>query len=330
MVRVIWTKFDRDWGWNLARLLAYACLTALFAVVGLQLAVLSFVLRITSDVTEHQLVAQLVRFLPDRVTSSALIAFTDSLERAPWPLVLLGLGVALWYGSRFFVVLESCLCIVFRRPKRSFRKQNRAALLLLVVFVVLLPIIILSATVTPHIAISQPHLARSGTSARLVSDPLFITLALLAGFAANFGLLLVAYTRLTPGGVSLGDAAPGALLGAVLAQAYLLVFPFYARYVLHPSQFGTIAGFALVALVFFFAYATFIVLGAELAALRAGYRPTAHDVTTLLSDLYVASRPLVPVQPQPSARLEYQARPAERMVWPDSPLPVGEPTETLG
>jgi len=38
-------QFDGDWGWNLARLLAYTCLTQLFAVLGLALVVLALVLR---------------------------------------------------------------------------------------------------------------------------------------------------------------------------------------------------------------------------------------------------------------------------------------------
>jgi hypothetical protein len=78
-------------------------------------------------------------------------------------------------------------------------------------------------------------------------------------------------------------AWPGALVAAALSQGYLMIFPLYLRYVLYPSHFGAIAGFALVALVFFYAYGLFIVIGAEIAALCAGYQPNTLDLTGILA-----------------------------------------------
>jgi uncharacterized BrkB/YihY/UPF0761 family membrane protein len=108
-------------------------------------------------------------------------------------------------------------------------------------------------------------------------------MALLAGLAANFILTLIAYTCLTPGFVSWRAAWPGALVAATLSQGYVLIFPLYVRYVLYPNHFGSIAGFALVALVFFYAYSLFIVIGAEIAALCAGYQPSALDLTGIIA-----------------------------------------------
>src|SRR5690348_552056 len=79
LLKAIWLKFDHDWGWNLARLLAYTCIMGLFSVLGLELVLLSIALRITSDNAEAQVVRAIVRLLPDRVTASAVASFANGI-----------------------------------------------------------------------------------------------------------------------------------------------------------------------------------------------------------------------------------------------------------
>ncbi|HEU5346727.1 MAG TPA: YhjD/YihY/BrkB family envelope integrity protein [Ktedonobacterales bacterium] len=277
-------KFDRDWSWNLARLLAFTLLESLFAIVGLQLVLLALFLRLTTPHAEQSVVLYLLRFLPDRVAVSAVSDFARSLRQAPVIVLALGLPVAVWYASRFFVVLESALCVIFRRPRRDFLRQNRAALLMLLLIMALLPVIVLSATAIPRIGISPTTLTVTLTDPDAPGAMLLGPgLALLCGLLANFVIALLAYTRLTPGFVSLRAAWPGALVAAALSQGYLLIFPLYVRYVLYPNHFGAIAGFALVALVFFYAYGLFIVVGAQIASLCAGYQPGERDLTASLA-----------------------------------------------
>ena len=278
-----WTKFDRDWGWNLARLLAYTLLQALFAVLGLQVVALALALRFASSRAQDSVVADIARLLPDRVEANAVVAFAHSLRSAPGWLLALGLPVAIWYGSRLFAVLESVLCVIFRRARRRFLQQNRAAMLMLLLFALLLPIIVLSATAIPRIGVSPELAITIADPDAVASMPWISWVALLAGLVANFLVAQVAYTLLTPGSVSWRAAWPGALVAAALSQGYLLIFPLYARYVLHPNHFGSVAGFALVALVFLYAYGVFIVVGAEIASLRAGYGPGTGDVTQIVA-----------------------------------------------
>jgi uncharacterized BrkB/YihY/UPF0761 family membrane protein len=280
----LFIKFDRDWGFNLARLLAFTLLMALFAIVGLQLVGLALFLRLSSAHIQQNVIVYTLHFLPDHVAASAVSTFARGLRTAPAYVLALGLPVAIWYGSRFFVVLESALCVIFRRPKRRFLAQNRAALLMLLLIVVLLPVIVFSATGTPRIGFSPASLSVSLVDPDAFGSPSWGPwLALLAGLLANFIVALAAYTWLTPGHVSLRAAWPGALVAATLSQGYLLIFPLYVRYVLYPNHFGAIAGFALVALVFFYAYGLFIVIGAEIAAMRAGCEPAAQDLTGILA-----------------------------------------------
>ncbi|HEX8731232.1 MAG TPA: YhjD/YihY/BrkB family envelope integrity protein [Ktedonobacterales bacterium] len=287
-----WNKYDRDWGWNLARLLAFTLLESLFAMAGLQLVLLALALRLTTPYAERTVSFYLAHFLPDRVATSAVLAFTHSLRTAPAYLLVLGLPVAVWYGSRFFAVLESVLCVIFRRTKRRFLPQNRAAFLMLLLCLTLLPIIVFSATAIPHIGVSISRLAITLVDSDAFGGSVWAPwLALLAGLLANFVLALVAFIWLTPGGVSLRAAWPGALVAAALSQGYLLIFPLYVRYVLQPAHFGSIAGFALVALVFFYAYGLFIVIGAEIAAIRMGYAPSSQDLTGIVAKSELPSAP---------------------------------------
>lgn len=324
-----WTKFDHDWGWNLARLLGYTLLQALFAITGLQIVILALALRFTPARTQDSVITGIARLLPDRVESSAFEVFARSLHATPAWLLILLLPVAVWYGSRLFAVLESALCVVFRRPRRTFLRQNSTAILLMLLFTLLLPVIVLSATAIPRIGVTPEFVITIADPDALLAYPWIPWLALLAGLAANFILNQVAFTLLTPGGVSWRAAWPGALIAAALSQGYLLIFPLYARYVLHPSHFGTVAGFALVSLVFLYAYGVCIVVGAEIAAFRAGYGPGAGDVTETMAHAAQADRPETAVAPRPdvervpalyptasSAYEEQQAAPARLSVAP--------------
>ncbi len=196
MLKAVWQKFDHDWGWNLARLLAYTCIMGLFSVLGLELVLLSLFLRIASPDAEQGVVRAIVRLLPDRVTGAAVMSFADGIEHAPFILVLLGLPVALWYGTRFFVVIESCLCVIFRRQQRTFLRQNRVALLMLLLFAAALPVMVVSATFTPVVNIGLSH--STIPHSRLANEPTMAALAMFVSLALNFLILLIFYSFVTP------------------------------------------------------------------------------------------------------------------------------------
>jgi membrane protein len=325
VLKAVWLKFDHDWGWNLARLLAYTCIMGLFSVLGLELVLLSLFLRITSDITEQSAVHGIVRLLPDRVTGAAVLSFADAIEHAPFILVLLGLPVTLWYGTRFFVVIESCLCVIFRRQQRPFLRQNLVALLMLLFFAATLPTIMLSATFTPIVSLGLGH--ATIPHSRLANEPMISALAMLVSLTLNFTILLALYSEVTPGGVAFRHTWPGALLGAVLAQGYILIFPLYAREVLQPQHFGTVAGFVFVVLVFFYAYAFFVVCGAELASWMAGYRAAPHSITDTLSKAHHA---VFPLAASPSKRIVRHVAPEESPVEATSfVLPSEEPLDLV-
>ena len=329
LLKAIWLKFDHDWGWNLARLLAYTCIMGLFSVLGLELVALSLVLRVTSDVAEARVVEAIVRLLPDRVTGAAVASFADGIEHAPFILVVLGLPVTLWYGTRFFVVIETCLCVIFRRQQRRFLHQNVVALLMLLFFATALPTMMLSATFTPIVHVGLVHSSVIAHS-RLTDEPLISAAAMFASLALNFLLLLILYSVVTPGGVSARHTWPGALLGAVLAQGYILIFPVYTREVLQPQHFGTVAGFVFVVLVFFYAYSFFVISGAELSSWLAGYRAAPLSITDTLAHVHPAILfPVRPAKPRLKSAIPAAAATAAKSTRP-LPAPARSPSPAEG
>lgn len=282
MLRALWTKFDRDWGWNLARLLAFTLLEAQFAVLCLVLVVLALVVRLLGPNQEQAVIRYTVGLLPDRITYSAALAFEHSLRHTSAIFLVLGALIALWYGSRFFVVMESCLCVIFQRLSRPYIAQNRTALVMLLLFALFLPVILASSAVVPYLGFTAVYPAEFRSHAILSQITWLPLVGFGASFTADFLFLLIAFAWLTPGGVRWRDALPGALLSAALTQGYLLIFPFYVRYVLQPGHYGAIAGIILVGVVFIYAYALFIVIGAELAAWLNGARPATRDAVSRL------------------------------------------------
>jgi uncharacterized BrkB/YihY/UPF0761 family membrane protein len=63
---------------------------------------------------------------------------------------------------------------------------------------------------------------------------------------------------------------------------YELLFPVYTTFVLNPSNYGTVAAFAVVILLFFYYLAFILLLGAEINSWVAGQRETATDVPGIL------------------------------------------------
>lgn len=339
MLKALWRKFDRDWGWNLARMLAYTCLSALFAIVALLLIGLTLALRIGGFHLSAGTLGQIIHLTPTHAGAAAVAALESTLRHAPLPIVLLGILPALWYGSRFFVVLESCLCIIFRRQPRRFLAQNRAAILTLLLFTALLPLIVVCSTVGPALGFTADPRHLGAGSIWLAGGPALGLLGLVVGMAIDFAFLLLLFTRLTPGGVGWRAAVPGALLSAALAEGYLLIFPFYVSDVLHPNEYGSLAGFILVALVFIYAYALLIIVGAEVAAWCAGYRAAAGDfIPTVVTAVVAAQRaPAAARAAQPASvdhvrvfaasDLDPEGPPRR---WPEPAPGAGEPTIVRG
>src|SRR5262249_34343493 len=126
--RSFWIKINNDWIFNLAGLLAYNLLVALFPILLLLLAGVGVILGRISPQAKQALEHSIASLLPGNTGTLIVSSMLANLKNSVGVLLLVGLGGAFLAGSRLFVTLEDCFGIIFRLPGRRFVRQNLLAL----------------------------------------------------------------------------------------------------------------------------------------------------------------------------------------------------------
>ena len=97
--------------------------------------------------------------------------------------------------------------------------------------------------------------------------------------------------------ISFRDSWVGALLAAVVVQAYLQLFPFYATHFL--SGYTGTVGFAIIFVFFFYFFAVILLAGAEINAFYAqGKRALPDNLAVIVQDLTDSSSRVVTDEPE--------------------------------
>lgn len=273
-----WTKVSNDWVFNLSGLLAYNFLMSIFPLLLVLLAVGGLLLNQASPGAQDQIQREIGAILPG---GAAIVqAVTRQLQHSVGVLFIVGIAVAAFTGSRLFIVLESCFGIVFRLRGRDPLRQNLMAFGMLAIYVVLIPLISLSSIIPSAILAAVGSLARNPGVA-------FVIQALGVVLAAVFAFILFAaiYVIVPNRPVCLGEVWQGTVVAAALLTIYNILFPFYESYFLHPGNYGSLAGFAVVILVFFYYLAFIVLVGAEVNSWVAGQRQTAGDIAAIIHEV---------------------------------------------
>ncbi len=275
-----WKKINYDWIFNLAGLLAYNFLMALFPILLLLIAGFGIILNHTSPQTEQTLEQYLASALPQSVGNIIVQGVTTHLKHSVGPLLLVGIVTSLITGSRLFLTLENCFGIIFRLGGRTALRQNRMAFGMLLLYLVLLPVLFLISILPADIInLFDPHRQSA------IGGPLLTASRILIGFLTAFVLFGATY-MFVPHRLARWRSWQrnwqGALVAAVLLIGYELLFPLYEQLFLHPNNYGSVAGFAVVILLFFYYIAFILLLGAEVNSWVAGQRETAADLPTML------------------------------------------------
>jgi len=275
-----WIKVNNDWIFNLSGLLAYNFLMALFPILVLLLAGVGFTLGHLAPAWQAPFIHAVERALPTDAGAVAVASVAARLKTSAGWLLLVGLVTSLVAGSRLFITLENCFGVVFRLRGRDPVRQNRMAFGMLLLYLVLLPLLLLTFLLPTGIA-------------RLLdpkgSNPLGQAAATILGLFVAFCAATLLFTLMyacVPNRQRLwrawGPNWRGAVVAAALLLLYELLFPLYIRFVLNPGNYGTVAAFAVVILVFFYYLAFILLLGAEVNSWAAGQRETAADVPGIL------------------------------------------------
>jgi membrane protein len=275
-----WTKINNDWIFNLAGLLAYNFLMALFPLLLLLLAGCGVVLQLLSPHAELQLQQTVAAALPGTTGSVLVQGVAAHLKKSAGLLLAVGLVAAFIAGSRLFITLEGCFGIIFRLRGRDPLRQNRMAFGMLALYMLVVPLVFLiSILPTGLITLVDPR------SSSLVGAILSTGTRLLVWFVAALLFCGATYTFVPNRRRHYRTWRrnwKGTVVAALLLVLYEGLFRLYQQHLLHADNYGTIAAFALVILLFLYYLAFIVLLGAEVNSWAAGQRAAAADLPGVL------------------------------------------------
>ncbi len=270
-----WTKLNDDWVFNLSGMLAYNLLMSLFPILLLLLAAVGLILGDHAST----IYAHIEQVFAEAIPGGAEIfqAVANQLTTNVGLLFLIGLVGSVLGGSNLFMVIESCFGIIFRVRSRDLIPKQLMAFGMLALYLILAPLIALAFTLPSTIVtLVDPYLADSGQAA--LAGVLGNIVAVLSAFILFGATYLIVPNR----HIHLRQVIPGTLLATVLLVPYISLFPLYASRFLRPENYGSIAGFAVVILIFFYYLGFILLLGAELNSWIAGRRLVGGDLAAVL------------------------------------------------
>lgn len=276
-----WQKLTNDWVFNLSALLAYNILMSIFPMLLALLAVAGFILNTISPGSEQALINAIANALPggaSGVGGELVHAVLHNLQRQAGVLLIIGLLTSIFTGSRLFITIENCFGVIFRLRGRDTLRQNLMAISMVMLYMVLLPIVFL-ASIVPTVIVNSIELTGG------IANSLLIHIGGVAvGFVVGLVLFSAIYIIVPNRWVRLSEIWKGTLVAAGLLTLYEIFFPIYQNAVLRPDNYGSVAGFAIVILAFFYYLALILLLGAEINSWAAGQRETAGDIAAILHE----------------------------------------------
>ena len=282
--KAFWTKFSNDWCMNLAGLLAYNFLTAIFPLL---LGILALAALLAPASLIQQLAGKMNTVLPASLTSGANINFYTILQgfqKASGITAIISLVALLWTGSNLFGVMENCFSIVFRTTARGFIQQKVMSIAMIVIFAILAPMAIVASSISGSVS-GLTHAFGNVPGLGLV----FAVGGYLVGVLVAFVLFFCIYLIVPNMAVNPRDVWRGALFAAVLFEIVNLVFPLYVR--TQHSQFGQFALLLALLTFWFWIVSLVLLLGAEMNSFAAlGQRAAGGDLPTMLHDIQVHGR----------------------------------------
>jgi membrane protein len=250
--RSLAAKFFADRGTHLAAMVAYFALLSFVPLVFLALALLGLVHR--ADASDF-LVKELTRAFPGSSITQILNLVHQVQDNAA-TLGIVGGVFLLWSSLSLFSALESAINIVYGRPNRSFLKGKAVAAAVMVGSITTLFVsLVVGAFGVEVLKRSAPGFVGNGIVAYIVS----IAVSLLGVFL----FLLVVYRLLLNAPVTVRDALPGAVLGAILLEASFQVLPVFVRLAGVNVTLRVLGGPAIL-LLWLYVMSNVIVFGAEL------------------------------------------------------------------
>jgi membrane protein len=244
-------KFFADRGTHLAAMVAYFALLSFVPLIFLALSLFGLVHR--ADAGDF-FVRELKRAFPGTSLGSIITLVHRVQDNAATLGIIGGVGL-LWSSLSLFSSLESALNIVYGLPNRRFlHGKGIAAALMASVLVTLFASLVVGALGVDALK----HNFGFGQSPVLA-----YMLSVVASLAGVFLFLLAVYGWLPNTRISLLEALPGAVLGAVALEVSFQALPLFVRFADINVTLRTLGGPAIL-LLWLYVMANVIVFGGEL------------------------------------------------------------------
>ena len=256
------SKFRHDRSLILAKALAYSLLTAMFSIPLVLLSILGIVLGGLGPHVQDELIIHLKGIFPRAIASGDIIrTIFHQLSRVSSASGIIVIILAIFVGSRLFVLIEKCLNIIYRSHSRKFFARNFIAIGMLLLFIVLTLIMILASSLSPFAL----ALVKRTPMAHVPAIGYLFSLAAVLGSLVVAGILFQTIYMVMPNRrITFSKSWQGTLVAAGALQIYLSLFPLYATRFLG-GYIGQI-GFAVMLLAFFYYFGLILLLGAEVNA----------------------------------------------------------------
>ncbi|MBA2678766.1 MAG: YihY/virulence factor BrkB family protein [Ktedonobacteraceae bacterium] len=272
------TKFSNDWTMNLAAALAYNLLTAIFPIILAILAIVGFALGSLDPNAQANLTNQLGQIFPGQVSPDVVKTFTKELSRVSGLFGIIAVLLALFGGSRLFILIENVFGIIYHLRPRTFIKQNVMAFGMLFLFVFLTPLMFI-ASAGPAFVLSL--LQKTPLNNIPGSGFIFGAGGIVGGLIVSWILFEAIYIVVPNQRISFKNSWRGAVIASVLLQIYLALFSLYVAKFL--NGYGGQVGFAIILMTFFYYFALILLIGAEVNAFFAEkIKATPNDLVTMV------------------------------------------------
>jgi membrane protein len=282
LVRTFVQKFANDWSMNLASMMAYSLITAIFPILLAILSIVGMVLHAFLDRHIDDLARALTSVFPGRLHS--VINLPDLLRglvQITGPLAVVSLSALLWLGSNLFANVENAFSIIFRVRGRDLLQQRIMAIGMVLVLTLLLPI-----------SLGAASFITAGSDAFRAILPTEVGLVLqivgpLTSLVLLWLLFLLIYMVVPNFTVRFRDAWRGAVAAALLFGIFQLLFPLYFKVFLQGNiRYGAAAATVLVVIIWLWIFALITVVGAQINAIAMGLQPMPYDLARAIELVY--------------------------------------------
>jgi membrane protein len=260
-LRAFWQRAYRENVTGLSAMVAYNLMLAVFPFALLVLFVFGQVLRIEG--VETGVLDDLQRLFPnvEQGTLSDVLARIEDNSTTIGIAAFLG---SLWIGASFWGAMDTAFCRIYHVECRGWVEQKRFSFAMLAVVLLLIAASIFLPTMEAALVSGTDRLPLGLSDIKAIDSALLLAAALLGTFA----ICCVIFWAVPKGHMPWRDVWPGAafVTGAVGIANW--AFPFYLSNVSSLANFGSTAGFVLIALLWFYLLSLALLAGAVINSLR--------------------------------------------------------------